>query len=113
MNISIEEMPREIDRLLEENERLQEDLDYSNYCNEELRKKITNLEYKIKLLEEDNTEERALYHSEREVKEEYKDRIDKAIKYIEDTSYKSYFSMLQADYNMSLDTLIDILKGSE
>ena len=44
---------------------------------------------------------------------ELEDRIEKAIKYIEDTSYKSYFSMLQADYNMSLDTLINILKGSE
>lgn len=64
MNISIEEMPREIARLEDENELLQ-------------------------------------------------DRINKAIKYIEDTSYKSYFSMLQADYNMSLDTLINILKGSE
>ena len=42
---------------------------------------------------------------------ELEDRIEKAIKYIEDTSYKSYFSMLQADYNMSLDTLINILKG--
>lgn len=44
---------------------------------------------------------------------ELQDRIDKAIKYIEDTSYKSYFSMLQADYNMSLDTLINILKGTD
>lgn len=44
---------------------------------------------------------------------EYKKRIDKAIEYIEDTSYKSYFSMLQADYNMSLDKLINILKGSD
>ena len=44
---------------------------------------------------------------------ELEDRIEKAIKYIEDTSYKSYFSMLQADYNMSLDTLINILKGSD
>ena len=42
---------------------------------------------------------------------ELEDRIEKAIKYIEDTSYKSYFGMLQADYNMSLDTLINILKG--
>ena len=44
---------------------------------------------------------------------ELEKRIEKAIKYIEDTSYKSYFSMLQADYNMSLDTLINILKGSD
>ena len=44
---------------------------------------------------------------------ELKKRIEKAIKYIEDTSYKSYFSMLQADYNMSLDTLINILKGED
>ncbi len=30
---------------------LQEDLEYSDYCNEQLRKKITNLEYKINLLQ--------------------------------------------------------------
>ena len=30
---------------------LQEENEYSNYCNEELRKKITNLEYKIERLE--------------------------------------------------------------
>ena len=33
---------------------LQEENEYSNHCNEELRKKITNLEYKIERLEEDN-----------------------------------------------------------
>lgn len=38
-------------------------------------------------------------------------RIDKAIKYIEEHSHNSYFSMLQADYNMSLNVLLDILKG--
>ena len=48
-----------------------------------------------------------------EANEELTTRINKAIKYIEDTSYKSYFSMLQADYNMSLDTLINILRGVE
>ena len=30
---------------------LQEENEYSSHCNEELRKKITNLEYKIKRLE--------------------------------------------------------------
>lgn len=33
---------------------LQEENEYSNYCNEQLRKKIANLEYKIKKAEENN-----------------------------------------------------------
>lgn len=36
------------------NNKLQEENEYSNHCNEELRKKITNLEYKIERLEEEN-----------------------------------------------------------
>lgn len=40
-------------RLIPENHKLKEDLDYSNYCNEQLRKKIINLEYKIATLEEE------------------------------------------------------------
>lgn len=39
--------------------------------------------------------------------------IKEAIEYIEDNSHNSYFSMLQADYNMSLDTLLEILKGND
>lgn len=39
-------------RLIPENHKLKEDLDYSDYCNEQLRKKIINLEYKIATLEE-------------------------------------------------------------
>ena len=48
-----------------------------------------------------------------EANEELTVRIHKAMKYIEDHSHNSYFSMLQADYNMSLDTLLDILKGRD
>jgi hypothetical protein len=40
-------------------------------------------------------------------------RINKAIKYIEERSHNSYFAMLQADYNMSLDELLDILRGKD
>ena len=40
-------------RLIPENHKLKEDLEYSNYCNEQLRKKIINLEYKIATLEEE------------------------------------------------------------
>lgn len=36
-----------------ENKELHEELEYLNYCNDELRKTITNLKYKIKRLEED------------------------------------------------------------
>ena len=48
-----------------------------------------------------------------EANEELTARIHKAMKYIEDHSHNSYFSMLQADYNMSLDALLDILKGRD
>lgn len=48
-----------------------------------------------------------------EANEELTVRIHKAMKYIEDHSHNSYFSMLQADYNMSLDALLDILKGRD
>lgn len=37
-----------------ETQQYQKDLEYEQYCNEQLRNKITNLEYKIKKLEEDN-----------------------------------------------------------
>lgn len=39
-------------RLIPENHKLKEEVEYSNYCNEQLRKKISNLEYKIVTLEE-------------------------------------------------------------
>ena len=45
---------REIQILLDYITNSQEENEYSNHCNEELRKKITNLEYKIERLEEDN-----------------------------------------------------------
>ena len=38
--------------LIIKNHKLKEDLEYSNYCNEQLSKKIKNLEYKIAILEE-------------------------------------------------------------
>ena len=44
----------EIDLLKDYITNIQEENEYSNHCNEELRKKITNLEYKIERLEEDN-----------------------------------------------------------
>ena len=71
---------------------LEDDIDYADMTEEEYKQEIERLNNIINELEK---------------------RIEKAIKYIEDTSYKSYFSMLQADYNMSLDTLINILKGED
>lgn len=45
-----------INELLKYFDELQKENEYSNYCNEELRKKITNLKYKIELLEQENEE---------------------------------------------------------
>lgn len=44
---------------------------------------------------------------------EYYKRINNAINYIKEHSTNTYFSMLQADYNMNIDTLICILKGDK
>ena len=42
----------EYERIKEENERLKQEQEYNNYCDEQLRKKISNLEYKITTLED-------------------------------------------------------------
>ena len=57
-----------ITNLQQENERLKEEQEYNNYCDEQLKKKISNLEYKITTLED------------------YKSRCKKAVKYI-DTNF--------------------------
>lgn len=69
--------------------KLQEENEYSNHCNEELRKKITNLEYKIERLQEENTKLKELcdkYEEEHKTTfEEWKKDIKankKAIEYI-------------------------------
>lgn len=49
----LDELKDRVHELYDENHKLKEDLDYSNYCNEQLRKKIINLEYKIATLEEE------------------------------------------------------------
>lgn len=95
----------------------QEENEYNNYCNEELRKKITNLEYKNERLEEDNKRLKELcdkYEEEHSttfnywkqlIKEDYKSRCEKAIEYIKDNLY----------YCVDNDNtnLLNILKGSE
>lgn len=114
MNISIEEMPREIARLEDENDKLQEDLNYSNYCNEELRKKITNLNYKITTLEEyiKDLENRTPIASKKfygDGREELQDRIDKAIEYIEER-YNGEVLTHTFDKD-NVGELLEILKG--
>lgn len=50
-----------------ETQQYQEELEYEHYCNEQLRNKITNLEYKIKRLEEDNKQKEVLDKIKEEV----------------------------------------------
>lgn len=101
---------------------LQEDLEYSNHCNEELRKKITNLNYKITTLEEyiKELENRTPITGKKfygDGREELQDRIDKAIEYIENQNpsdigicgnEKKYYYTLGED---NVDRLLEILKG--
>ena len=95
---------------------LQEENEYNNYCNEELRKKITNLEYKKERLKEDNKQLKELcdkYEEEHSttfnywkqlIKEDYKSRCEKAIEYI-NTRVDSF--------KANKYELLNILKGSE
>lgn len=110
---------------------LQKENEYSNYCNEELRKKITNLKYKNERLEEDNKRLKELcdkYEEEHSttfnywkqlIKEDYKSRCEKAIEYIENNKKEtfSYFNGKEYEYrNFTLccepNDLLNILKGS-
>ena len=64
---------------------LQEENEYNNYCNEELRKKITNLEYKIERLEEELQQEKKDFKEANDYcfeLKDYKSRNEKAIEYI-------------------------------
>lgn len=96
---------------------LQEENEYSNHCNEELRKKITNLEYKIERLEENNKHLKELcnkYEEEHKTTfEEWKKDIEankKAIEYINEMclcsdGYANYGDDLRPEY------IINILQG--
>lgn len=56
-----------------ETQQYQKDLEYEQYCNEQLRNKITNLEYKIKRLEEDNKYQIVLDKIKEKINEELKE----------------------------------------
>lgn len=101
---------REIQILLDCITNIQEENEYSNHCNEELRKKITNLEYKIERLEEDNKQLKDLcdkYEEEHKTTfEEWKKDIKankKAIEYIE----------IGLANEEEAEELLNILKGSD
>ena len=86
MNISIEEMPKEIDRLLEENERLKE------LCDK---------------YEEEHSNEFQCWKRDRKELLDKRVRIDKAIEYINE---KADYPI---GYYHCLKELRDILKGSD
>ena len=86
MNISIEEMPREIDRLLEENEMLKE------LCDK---------------YEEEHSNEFQCWKRDRKELLDKRVRIDKAIEYINE---KADYPI---GYYHCLKELRDILKGSD
>ena len=67
---------------------LQEENEYNNFCNEKLREKITNLEYKISTYED------------------LQQRIDKSVEYI-----SCHFKEMVADEEAQ--ELLDILRGDE
>ena len=59
-------------------------------------------------LKEKNEELRALYYSEREVKEDYKSKVNKAIEYIEKYNIEGI-----PFYSVIKDDLLNILQGSD
>lgn len=75
---------------------LQEENEYSNYCEKKLREKITNLEYKITTLED------------------YKIRNEKAIEYIKKGNKhfkENYNEPYEYAFMVNADEIMKILKG--
>ena len=108
----------EIDLLKDYITNIQEENEYSNHCNEELRKKITNLEYKIERLEEDNKQLKDLcdkYEEEHNTTfiEWQKDIniIDELEKYLKkQMEYYKLDTDYYVEYKLTLDKLNE-LKG--
>lgn len=84
----------DINKILDYITNLQEENEYSDYCNKKLREKITNLEYKITTLED------------------YKTRNEKAIKYIKSTQLYGMRSG-KTLYSKVMKEVINILQGSD
>lgn len=95
MNIAPEEMPREIARLEDENERLQEELKYT----------ISIVEHNQTIQSNINSYNKLAKHSE-----ELEDRIDKAIEYIEQQKLHK-FQDTTGGLTYEERKLLEILKG--
>ena len=113
MNISIEEMPRELDRLLEENERLEEQL--KRYKKRDFISKTENIDITETMIDTKDSmyQKLSLYSNELEDKvEELQHRIDKAIEYINEMTLTSDG---YADYGDDLrpEHIVEILKGGD
>lgn len=74
--------------------------------------KLKEKDIEIERLKEKNEELRALYFSEREVKEDYKSKVNKAIEYIE-TYKESFKNYIASDLEFNVNKLLDILKEKE
>lgn len=90
-------------------------LNKSNCVTNELLKRISNLEFEVERLNNENEELLSLYRTEGEVKDKYKERIDKAIEYIEKHRIGNEYSY---EYNLftrnaRTSDLLNILKGSD
>ena len=104
---------REIQILLDCITNIQEENEYSNHCNEELRKKITNLEYKIERLKEELQQEKKDFKEANDYcfeLKDYKSRNEKAIEYIK--AGKTFDNEdVRKVVNKIQNDLLNILKG--
>lgn len=67
---------------------------------------------KNKELQEDVNKYVCYYRYVKMEKEELQNRIDKAIEYIKEHSTTIDYKTMKADYNLNMNDLLDILKGS-
>jgi predicted nucleic acid-binding Zn-ribbon protein len=99
--------------LEQEIEKLKEDLEYSNHCEEQMRKTITNLEYKTTTLEEETKELKQRLEVEIDISNGMLKTIDKAIEFIYENAYDEEREICIDDLWGEIPKLLDILKGSE
>lgn len=106
LEIALQNIQEDYNKRIKEIDVLKEKLDRRYYKNEyERLKELNKNASKVCMAEHRYGVDKA------EEARDYRFRCEKAIEYIKEHSTSTYFSMLQADYDMNLDILLNILQN--
>lgn len=113
LEIALQNIQEDYNKRIKEIDVLKKKLDRRYYKNEYERLKQEN--ERLKELNKNASKVCMAEHrygvDKAEEARDYKSRCEKAIEYIKEHSTSTYFSMLQADYDMNLDILLNILQN--